>query len=100
MKFNDLDIESWKKQAVNNPEKVAEYLYKYQDEGRFGADSRLLVVYLDEEVSINQIAETIENTDLNNPLEITFEYTHNRGKPTERKKTYKVNCFIILLSAE
>lgn len=92
--------ENWKKQAVSNPQKVAEYLYKYQDEGRFGADSRLLVVYLDEEVSINQIAKTIENTDLNNPLEITFEYTHNKGKPTEQKKTYKVNCFIILLSAE
>ncbi len=90
--------ENWKEQAMNNPGKVAEYLYKYQDEGRFGADSRLLVVYLDEEVSIGKIAKTIEDTDLDNPLEITFKYTHNRGKPTERIKTYKVNCFIILLS--
>ncbi len=85
--------EGWKKEAISNPEKVAEYLYKYQDEGRFGADSRLLVVYLDEDVSIDKIAETIENTDLENPLEITFEYNHK----TQGTKTYKVNCFIILL---
>ncbi len=85
--------EDWKKEAISNPKKVAEYLYKYQDEGRFGADSRLLVVYLDEDVSIDKIAETIENTDLENPLEITFEYNHK----TQGTKTYKVNCFIILL---
>jgi hypothetical protein len=90
--------EDWKEYAKNNPKKVAEYLYKYQDEGRFGADSRLLVVYLDEDVSIDKIAETIEKIDLENPLEIIFEYTHNKGKPTEKLKTYKVNCFIILLS--
>jgi len=90
--------DNWKDYAIQNPHKVAEYLYKYQDEGRFGADSRLLVVYLDEDISIEKIAETIENTDLQNPLEINFEYTHNKGKPTEKNKTYKVNCFIILLT--
>lgn len=90
--------ENWKEYAKNKPEKVAEYLYKYQDEGRFGADSRLLVVYLDEDVSIDKIAETIEKTDLENPLKINFEYTHNKGKPTEKLKTYKVNCCMILLS--
>jgi hypothetical protein len=90
--------DNWKDYAIHNPHKVAEYLYKYQDEGRFGADSRLLVVYLDEDISIEKIADTIENTDLQNPLEINFEYTHNKGKPTEKNKTYKVNCFIILLT--
>ncbi len=90
--------DNWKEYAIQNPKKVAEYLYRYQDEGRFGADSRLLVVYLDEDVSIDKIAETIEDTDLENPLEINFEYTHNKGKPTEKTKVYKVNCFIILLS--
>lgn len=89
--------ENWKNFAIQNPHKVAEYLYKYQDEGRFGADNRLLVVYLDEDVSIEKIANIIENTDLENPLEINFEYTHNKGKPTEIVKSYKVNCFIILL---
>lgn len=85
--------EDWKNYAIGHPERVAEYLYKYQDEGRFGADSRLLVVYLDEDVSIERIAETIQKTNLEAPLEITFEYNHkNQGT-----KTYRVNCFVILL---
>ena len=88
---------NWKQKAIKHPEKVAEYLYKYQDEGRFGADSRLLVVYLDEDVSIEKISDKIANTDLKTPLEINFNYTHNKGKPTEKIGTYKVNCFIILL---
>jgi hypothetical protein len=85
--------EDWKNYAIEHPEKVAEYLYKYQDEGRFGADSRLLVVYLDEDVAIERIAQIIEETNLEEPLEITFEYNHkNQGA-----KTYRVSCFVILL---
>ncbi len=72
---------------------VDEYLYKFQDEGRFGADPRLLVVYLDEDISIGRIQEIIENTDLEKPLEINFTYKHkNHGE-----KIYKVKCFVILL---
>lgn len=97
-KFKRDFYENWKEHAIKNPEKVAEYLYKYQDEGRFGTDSRLLVVYLDEDVSIDRIAKTFNDIDLENPLEINFEYIHNKGKPTEKTKVYKVNCFIILLS--
>jgi len=89
--------ENRKEYAIQHPDKVAEYLYKYQDEGRFDANSRLLVVYLDEDVSIKKIADIIDKTDLENPLEINFQYTHNKGKPNEKVKTYKVNCFIILL---
>jgi len=85
----------WKQHAIDHPEEVAAYLYRYQDEGRFGADSRLLVVYLDEDVSIDTIAQTIEATDLQEPIEVTFDYSHK----TQGTKTYKVNCFIILLSA-
>ena len=85
----------WKEVALAHPEKVAEYLYRYQDEGRFGADSRLLVVYLDEDVSIEKIADTVEDTDLQDPIEVTFDYAHK----TQGTKTYKVNCFVILLSS-
>ena len=86
--------DDWRKTAIEKPELVAEYLYKYQDEGRFGADPRLLVVYIDEDVSINKIRETINETDLNNPIEINFTYKHkNLGE-----KNYKVPCFVILLS--
>ena len=85
--------DNWREVAIKKPELVAEYLYKYQDEGRFGADPRLLVVYIDEDVSIDRIRETIQKTDLNNPIEINFSYKHrNQGD-----KNYKVPCFVILL---
>ena len=85
--------ENWREVAINNPELVAEYLYKYQDEGRFGADPRLLVVYIDEDVSITRIRQIVNETDLNNPIEINFSYKHkNQGE-----KNYKVPCFVILL---
>lgn len=85
--------EDWRNVAINRPELVAEYLYKYQDEGRFGADPRLLVVYIDEDVSIEMIREIINNTDLNNPMEINFSYKHR----VQGEKNYKVPCFVILL---
>ncbi len=83
----------WRKIAIQKPKLVAEYLYKYQDEGRFGADPRLLVVYIDEDVSIEKIRETIEKTDLDNPIEINFTYKHK----VQGEKNYKVPCFVILL---
>ncbi|WKZ25384.1 MAG: hypothetical protein QY322_03255 [bacterium] len=85
--------DDWRETAIKKPELVAEYLYKFQDEGRFGDDPRLLVVYLDEDVSIDRIREIINKTDLNNPIEINFTYKHkNLGE-----KNYKVPCFVILL---
>ncbi len=85
--------DKWREVAIEHPEIVAEYLYTYQDEGRFGADSRLLIVFLDEDVSVERIKEIIENTDLENPIEVTFSYKHK----SIGTKTYKVKCFIILL---
>ncbi|MBU0998997.1 hypothetical protein KKG24_01665 [Patescibacteria group bacterium] len=88
-KFKD----GWKQEAINNPALVAEYLYQYQDEGRFGADPRLLVVYLDEDVSIKKIREIIKKIDLNKPIEINFSFKHK----VQGSKSYKVPCFVILL---
>ena len=88
-KFKD----NWRQEAINNPALVAEYLYKYQDEGRFGADPRLLVVYLDEDISIQKIKEIIKQTDLNKPIEINFSFKHK----VQGEKSYKVPCFVILL---
>lgn len=85
--------DEWREIAINKPELVAEYLYKFQDEGRFGADPRLLVVYIDEDVSIDKIGEIINSTDLNNPIEINFTYKHK----VQGEKNYKVPCFVILL---
>ncbi len=85
--------DNWRETAIKKPGLVAEYLYKYQDEGRFGADPRLLVVYIDEDVSIDKIREIINRTDLNNPIEINFTYKHKHLG----EKNYKVRCFVILL---
>ncbi len=85
--------EGWRQEAINNPSLVAEYLYQYQDEGRFGADPRLLVVYLDEDVSIQKIREIIKGTDLNKPIEIDFSFKHK----VQGEKSYKVPCFVVLL---
>jgi len=85
--------EGWKRMAIEKPELVSEYLYKYQDEGRFGADPRLLIVYIDEDVPINTIRDIISKADLNHPIEISFTYKHkNQGE-----KSYKVPCIVILL---
>ncbi len=85
--------DDWKKEAIRNPGLVAEYLYKHQDEGRFGADPRLLVVYLDEDISIQKIRDIIKTTDLNKPLEVNFSFKHK----VQGNKSYKVPCFVILL---
>ncbi|PIN94288.1 hypothetical protein COU53_04140 [Candidatus Pacearchaeota archaeon CG10_big_fil_rev_8_21_14_0_10_30_48] len=86
--------DNWKKEAIKQPEKVAEYLYKYQDEGRFGADSRILIVYLDEDVDLEKIEETINKINLNQPLRVSFTYNHARVG----EKSYQVKCFVIVLS--
>nr|WP_314603589.1 hypothetical protein [uncultured Capnocytophaga sp.] len=85
--------ENWKNYAIQHPEKVAEYLYKYQDEGRFGSSPRLLIVYLDEEISPIKIQQTIENTNLLTPFSITFDFNHK----DIGVKTYKTEAFVILL---
>lgn len=84
---------NWKSYAINNPHKVAEYLYRYQDEGRFGASPRLFIVYLDEEISPLRIKEIISKTNLETPLKVTFDFKHINGGT----KTYKTEAFVILL---
>ncbi|MEK7209004.1 MAG: hypothetical protein AAB677_01965 [Patescibacteria group bacterium] len=84
---------NWREEAIKNPALVGEYLYKYQDEGRFGADPRLLVVYIDEDVSIQKIRDIINQTNLDKPIEINFSFKHK----IQGDKNYKVPCFVILL---
>lgn len=88
--------ENWKIEAINKPEEVAKYLYTYQDEGRFGHEPRLFIVYLDEDIQPIQIKKVIEKNKLLKPYSITFTYNHkNLGK-----KTYKTEAFVILLTNE
>jgi len=84
--------DNWKEEAIAYPSKVAEYLYTYQDEGRFGATPRLYIVYLDEEIKPIDIKEAINNINLDKPLEISFTYSHK----DIGNKTYKTQAYVIL----
>lgn len=86
--------QEWKTKAIENPEKVAEFLYTYQDIGRFGDENRLLIVYLDEDISFERIEEIIQNTVLEIPLAITFAH---KDTPDVNRQ---VNCYVILLFNE
>ncbi|MCY4577289.1 MAG: hypothetical protein OXB96_02585 [Candidatus Kaiserbacteria bacterium] len=89
----DEDSHLWRETAIKRPDLVAEYLYRYQDEGRFDADPRLLVVYLDEDVCLQRIEEIVTATDLTDPLEVVFQYRHK----SVGLKQYETKCFVILL---
>lgn len=84
----------WREKALKEPHLVAQYLYSYQDEGRFGYAPRLFVVYLDEDISPLEVKDIITNTNLKNPLDITFTYKHK----DIWNRTYKTQSFVILLS--
>lgn len=84
----------WKEVAIQNPQKVAEYLYTYQDEGRFGADPRLFIVYLDENIEPLKIKKNIEENKLDKPYKICFKYRHK----STGEKAYQTEAFVILLT--
>ncbi len=85
--------EDWRNKAIENPNIVAQYLYQYQDEGRFDANPRLLVVYIDEDISIERIKEIIDSINLSEPIQISFVYDHEKFG----RKKYTTICFVILL---
>lgn len=86
--------DNWKAEAKKHPEKVAEYLYKYQDEARFGAESRLLIVYLDDDITEEEIYKCVINTNFKEPKHISFEYEFSNNI----KESFNVDCYIVLLS--
>jgi len=91
--FKEKYWDNWKEFAKQNPEIVAQFLYQYQDEGRFWHWPRLYVVYLDEDIEPLRIKQTIEQIDLSKPSSITFSYKHKSAWI----KTYQTQAFIILL---
>lgn len=86
--------ENWRQYALNNPLKVAEYLYTYQDEGRFGADPRLFIVYLDEDIPVLDLKNKINAIDITKPLKVSFKFKHK----SLGVRFYTTICFVILLS--
>ena len=85
--------DNWREAAKKHPEIVAKYLYKYQDAARFGAEPRLLVVSLDEDITEDEIYNCVINTDFTKPVHISFDYKHSDDKIVK----YDVDCYIILL---
>ncbi len=86
--------EDWKLYAKKHPEVVAEYLYKYQDEGRFGDEPRLLIAYVDEDITDEDVYNCVKNTNFKSPIHISFEYNH----AIEGIKQYDTDCYIVLLT--
>lgn len=91
--FMNLYGENYRQIAIDNPNLVAKCLYEYQDEERFGFEPRLLVVYLDSDLKIEDIENSLRAVDFDNPLELNFEYTHSDNI----KRIYTTYCYIILL---
>ncbi len=79
--------------AIRNPEFVAMSLYENQDEERFDADPRLYVVYLDSDVSTENIERSIVDSDLREPYDIEFEYYHSNSS----QLVHETYCYVVLL---
>ena len=84
--------DSYREIAINNPELVAKSLYEHQDGERFDAEPRLYIVYLDDNISNEQIEKLLSNIDFNKPYPIEFDYYH--ANVLEHHTTH---CFIVLL---
>lgn len=85
--------EDYRTVAINNPELLAISLYEHQDPNRFGADSRFLVVYLDTDMTSDEIESLLKGIDFSSPMSIVFEY---EGKDHQKNK-YSTSCYLILL---
>lgn len=91
--FKDNYGEIWRDIAIKKPEIVAEYLYKYQDDQRFGYEPRLLVVNIDENIDNEDIIKCVKKVDFQKTIKLKFKYTH----PNNIVKDYTTECYIILL---
>ena len=72
---------------------MAKSLYEHQDPNRFGADPRLLVVYLDVDMSSDEIEKKLEKVDFSNPMDLEFEF----GENDKSIKKYETSYFLVLL---
>ena len=79
--------------AIDNPALVAVSMYENQDEERFGDEPRLLIVYLDSDVTSQKIEEQLSNIDFTEPLQIEFKFNHSNNTLL----THKTKCFVVLL---
>ena len=85
--------DNYRQIAIQRPDLVARCLYEYQDEARFGSEPRLLVVYLDSDLSLEDIEKSLGTVNFNKPTNIEFNFIHSDG----REERYQTYCYIILL---
>lgn len=91
--FIDYYGEDYYNTAINRPDLVAASLYENQDEERFDDDPRLYVVYLDTDISSEAIARSIIETNLEEPLEVEFDYIHSNHETIH----HRAYCYVLLL---
>lgn len=85
--------DNYREKAIKEPALLAKSLYEHQDVNRFGNDPRLLVVYLDDDMSTDEIEKKLKTTDFSQPMSIVFEYP---GSDNVMKK-YSTSCYLVLL---
>jgi len=85
--------DEYRKTAIEKPELVAKSLYENQDEERFGCEPRLLVAYLDSDLTTEDVERSLASVDFSCPINIEFEYAFSNGNV----QTYKTDCYIVLL---
>lgn len=90
--FINMYGENYRQIAIDNPNLVAVSMYQNQDEERFGDEPRLLIVYLDSDVSSKQIESQLSSINFSQPIQISFDYRHKDGI-----RTHNTNCFVVLL---
>lgn len=86
--INKYGEEKYRKFAIKHPEKVAQSLYENQNDARFGAEPRLLIVYLDQDITSDRLEEQIKNYNFEEPKEIDFIF---------KNKKYSTKYHMILL---
>lgn len=79
--------------AIENPDLVAISLYENQDKERFGYEPRLLIAYLDSDLTTEDVEYSLSEIDFRNPIEIEFEYDFSNGE----KQIFETYCYVILL---
>lgn len=73
--------DKWVRDALNNPETVAKYLYENQNENRFGFDPRIFIVELNDTIqTIEQIEKSCRNLNFGSLHKIDFSYIKNGTK--------------------
>ena len=85
--------ENYRKTAIDNPALLARSLYENQDSERFGAEPRFLVVYLDSDLTSDELEKLLKGIDFSKPLKFDFDYKDREGNINR----YTTECYLILL---